>query len=96
LLDDKELIVDKVVLINKDPYIIGGDRHIHNIPRQTSGVQLPEHDRDQFRRAAFAQQLKNRVTLTLVKVTGLRITLNLDGTYLNHTLTHHTLKLLVC
>jgi hypothetical protein len=33
-----------------------------------------------FRRAAFAQQLKNRVVLTLTKVVTLRITFNLDGT----------------
>jgi hypothetical protein len=34
-----------------------------------------------FRRAAFAQQLKNRVVLALIKVATLRITFNLDGTY---------------
>jgi hypothetical protein len=54
-----------------------------------SGVQLAEHDRDQFhfRRAAFAlcclllidQQLKNRVGLTLAKAAASRIMLNLDG-----------------
>ena len=54
-----------------------------------SGVQLAQHDRDQFhfRRAAFAlcclllidQQLKNRVGLALAKAAALRITLNLDG-----------------
>ena len=32
-----------------------------------------------FRRAAFAQHLKNRVGLTLAKSAALRITLNLDG-----------------
>jgi hypothetical protein len=47
-----------------------------------SGVQLAQTDRDQFhfRRAAFTQQLKSRVDLTLDKETALRITLNLDGT----------------
>jgi hypothetical protein len=47
----------------------------------SSGVQLPQTDRDpfHFRRATFAQQVKNRVGLTLTKTTGLRITLNLDG-----------------
>jgi hypothetical protein len=47
-----------------------------------SGVQLDQDDRVQFhfRRAAFAEQLKRRVDLSLVKETSLRITLNLDGT----------------
>jgi hypothetical protein len=47
-----------------------------------SGVQLPQHDRDQlhFRLAAFVQQLKIRVGLDLTKEASLRITLNLDGT----------------
>ena len=74
---------------------------------EPSGVQLPQHDRDQFhfRRAAFAlcclllidQQLKNRVGLALAKAADLRITLNLDGASItsNHTFTHHTRKLLV-
>jgi hypothetical protein len=46
-----------------------------------SGVQIPEHDRVQFhfRHAAFTQQLKSRVVLARVKVTALRIKLNLDG-----------------
>jgi hypothetical protein len=46
-----------------------------------SGVQFPQHDRDQlhFRRVVFVQQLKNRVGLDLDKETVLRITLNLDG-----------------
>jgi hypothetical protein len=46
-----------------------------------SGVQLAQHDRGQFhfRRVAFAQQLKSRVGLTLVKEETLRITLYLDG-----------------
>jgi hypothetical protein len=46
-----------------------------------SGVQLAQHDRDQFhfRRAAFDQQLKSRVGLTLVKAAALRINLNIDG-----------------
>ncbi len=46
-----------------------------------SGGQLAQTDRDQFHfhRAAFAQQLKSRVGLTLAKAAALRITLNLDG-----------------
>jgi hypothetical protein len=46
-----------------------------------SGVQLPESDRGQFhfRRAAFSQQLKSKVGLTLVKAAALRINLNLHG-----------------
>ena len=45
-----------------------------------TGVQLAQTDRDKFhfRRAAFSVQ--SRVDLTLVTTTGLRITLNLDGT----------------
>jgi hypothetical protein len=49
----------------------------------TSGVQLaqtnPSGQLFHFRRAAFAQQLKSRVGLALVKATALRINLNLDG-----------------
>ena len=46
-----------------------------------SGVQLAQSTSGQFhfRRAAFTQQLKRRVGLTLTKVATLRITLNLDG-----------------
>jgi hypothetical protein len=46
-----------------------------------SGVQLEQSTSGQFhfRRAAFTQQLKRRVGLTLTKVATLRITLNLDG-----------------
>jgi hypothetical protein len=46
-----------------------------------SGVQLAQTDRDQFHfhRAAFSQQLKRKVGLALVKVSALRINLNLDG-----------------
>jgi hypothetical protein len=46
-----------------------------------SGVQLAQSNRDQFhfRRAAFAQQLKNRVGLSLANEATLRITLNIDG-----------------
>ena len=46
-----------------------------------SGVQLPEHDRDQFHclRAAFASQIKSRGGLDLAKAAALRITVNLDG-----------------
>jgi hypothetical protein len=47
-----------------------------------SGVQLAQSDCGMFhyRRAAFSDQLKNKVDLTLAKVTALRITFNLDGT----------------
>ena len=46
-----------------------------------SGVQLAQHDRDQFHfhRAAFSSHLKSRVGNILVKTATLRITLNLDG-----------------
>jgi hypothetical protein len=46
-----------------------------------SGVQLAQSTSGpfHFRRAAFAQQLKSRVVLTLAKAAALRITLNLDG-----------------
>jgi hypothetical protein len=46
-----------------------------------SGVQSAQSDRDQFhfRRAAFLQQLKSKVGLTLAKAAVLRINLNLDG-----------------
>jgi hypothetical protein len=45
------------------------------------GVQLPETDRGMFHyiRSVFSVQIKNKVGLTLYKVTDLRITLNLDG-----------------
>jgi hypothetical protein len=45
-----------------------------------SGVQLAQHDRDQFhfRRAAFASHLKSRVGLAVAKSTVLRINLNID------------------
>jgi hypothetical protein len=42
-------------------------------------VQTNQGDQFHFRRAAFSQVLKNKVDLTLVKVTILRINLNLDG-----------------
>ena len=47
-----------------------------------SGVQLAQHDRDQFhfRRAAVSAHLKSKVGLALAKAAALRITLNLDGT----------------
>jgi hypothetical protein len=47
----------------------------------TSGVHLPEHDRDQFhfRWTAFASHLRDRVDLTLAKTTSLHINLNIDG-----------------
>ncbi len=64
-----------------------------------SGVQLPQSDCGMFHyhRVAFSTHLKSKVGLTLAKVAALRITLNLDEhpSYLNHTLTHHTHKLLV-
>jgi hypothetical protein len=46
-----------------------------------SGVQLAQRTSGlfHFRRATFAQQLKNRVVLPLAKAAALRITLNLDG-----------------
>ncbi len=48
---------------------------------ETSGVQLPQTQRDMFhyRRAAFSVQLKRKVGLALVKAAALRINLNLDG-----------------
>jgi hypothetical protein len=47
-----------------------------------SGVQLAQHDRDQFhfRLAAFASQFKNRLGLALDRAAALRINLNIDGT----------------
>ena len=46
-----------------------------------SGVHPAQSDRDQFtfRRAAFLQQLKSKVVLTLAKAADLRINLNIDG-----------------
>jgi hypothetical protein len=46
-----------------------------------SGVQFTETQRGMFqnRRAAFSDQLKSKVGLTLAKTAALRITLNLDG-----------------
>ena len=46
-----------------------------------SGVQLAQHDRDQFHfhHVVFDSQVKNRVVLTLVKESDLRINLNIDG-----------------
>ena len=46
-----------------------------------SGVQLAQHDRDQFhfRRAVFSSQLKSKVDNILTKSSELRIILNLDG-----------------
>jgi hypothetical protein len=45
-------------------------------------VQLAQTERGlfHFHRTVFAQQIKNRVGLTLAKAATLRITLNLDGT----------------
>ena len=46
-----------------------------------SGVQLAQHDRDQFhfRRSAFPSQITSRVGLTLAKAAALHINLNIDG-----------------
>ncbi len=46
-----------------------------------SGVQFAQTNRGHFhfRRSAFAQQLKSKVDLALVKTEALRINLNLDG-----------------
>jgi hypothetical protein len=46
-----------------------------------SGVQLAQHDRDQFhyRLAAFSSILKSKSGSILGTVTALRITLNIDG-----------------
>ncbi len=64
-----------------------------------SGVQLVQHDRDQFnfRHMVFTPQFKNRVDLVLVKVWFYVLHLIWMGhpSHLNHTLTHHTRKLLV-
>jgi hypothetical protein len=66
-----------------------------------SGVQLAQSTSGLFHFlcAAFAQQLKSRFGLALAKAAALRITLNLDGALStsndDHTLTHHTRKLLV-
>ena len=62
-----------------------------------SGVQLVESDRDQFhyKLVVFSSQFKSKVDNILFKVPTLRITLNIDGTRPDHTLTLHTLKLLV-
>ena len=47
-----------------------------------SGVQSAQSDRGlfHFRRAAFSQQLKSKVSLALAKSAVLRINLNIDGT----------------
>ncbi len=47
-----------------------------------SGVQLTQHDSDQFhyRRVAFSSQLKSKIGNILAKAATLRITLNIDGT----------------
>jgi hypothetical protein len=67
----------------------------------TSGVQLVEHDREQFhfRRAAYSPQLKSKCGNVLTKTATSRINLNLDGTPIttkSHTHPRdHTRKLLV-
>jgi hypothetical protein len=60
-----------------------------------SGVQLEEHDRGHFHfhRVVFSSQLKSKVGLVLDKVTGLCVTLNLDGvsiTSKSHTYPSHS------
>ena len=47
-----------------------------------SGVQLPQHDRDQFhyQRTTFSSILKSKCVRILPKEVTLRITLNIDGT----------------
>jgi hypothetical protein len=65
-----------------------------------SGVHLVQHDLGQFhlRRVAFSSQVKVRVGLSLTKSVSLRFTYYSWfrwGSHLNHTLTHHTRKLLV-
>ncbi len=46
----------------------------------TSGVPSAQSDRDHhFRRAAFSQLIKSKVSLALVKAASLRINLNSDG-----------------
>jgi hypothetical protein len=45
-----------------------------------SGVQSAQSDRGfHFRRAAFSQHIKSKVSLTLTKTAALRIHLNIDG-----------------
>ena len=50
-----------------------------------------------YKRAAFSSQLKSKCGNILAKAAALRITLNVDGDLWcqDHTLTHHTHKLLV-
>jgi len=61
LLDDKELIVDKVVLINKDPYNdnTSGEKVLyHNEPRNMKeGLAHPERDEIKKSGDAEIQQL---------------------------------------
>jgi hypothetical protein len=47
----------------------------------TSGVQLPQPDRDQFHylRVVFSSQFKAKVDNILVKAASLRVNLNIDG-----------------
>jgi hypothetical protein len=46
-----------------------------------SGVQYAQSDRGQFhfRRAAFSQQVKSKVSLPLAKAAALRVNFNIDG-----------------
>jgi hypothetical protein len=64
-----------------------------------SGVQLKESDRDQFHyhRKVFSSHLKSKVVNILVKPTVVRVNLNIDGvSMVCRSLSHHTLKTLVC
>jgi hypothetical protein len=66
----------------------------------TSGVQLAQVTSGHFHlhHSVFFSQFKEKTDLVLVKAEVLRITLNIDDTPItsrSHTLTHHTLKLLV-
>ncbi len=50
MLDDKELIVDKVVLINKDPYLVVADGKIDQLLLRPRGLVLSCFD---FQGVAF-------------------------------------------
>jgi hypothetical protein len=56
-----------------------------------SGVQLVQHDRDQFHfhRVSFTSHLKSRVGLSLAKAAALRINLNIDGAPITSTTHTH-------
>jgi hypothetical protein len=74
-----EAVDDKIRKYRCQTFILtgsSGDRFF-----TVSGVQLAQHDRDQFhfRRAAFSAQIKAKVGSTLAKAAVLRINLNIDG-----------------